>query len=427
MHRDIKPSNIWLEAGRDRVKILDFGLARVADEETLLSTSGAPLGTPGYMAPEQARGVPDPHMRSDLFSLGCVLYHLCTGARPFQGGNWMAVLAATTEQDPLPPHCLAPGVPPGLSDLVMKLLAKDPKDRCQSAREVARLLAESLVTPDTMPSPLPPPLASEALPSAELAPNPFVWRAGIKEAAAFFDRAREQRTVRDFLHKRQNCQLVGPRRIGKTSLLLQIERAAAQWLPNTLVAYLDLQLPQCFTLAGWLKRAARQLGWKEPPADLAQFAEQVEDMIAAGRRPVLCLDEFAELSRRPDEFTRDFFSTLRACGQQGMSIVTASDRPLSELTDPSDRTVSPFYNTFPLVRLDPFTEADAQEFVALPRPGVPPFAPAELAQILAFARQHPLALQVACFRVLEAKSNADSPETAWAKAVEDMNALLPGW
>jgi serine/threonine protein kinase len=86
IHRDIKPANVWLEGKRGRVKILDFGLTRALDDEMHLTQSGALVGTPAYMAPEQVEdAVVDG--RTDLFSLGCVLYRLCTGAGAFQGRN----------------------------------------------------------------------------------------------------------------------------------------------------------------------------------------------------------------------------------------------------------------------------------------------------------------------------------------------------
>jgi class 3 adenylate cyclase len=259
-------------------------------------------------------------------------------------------------------------------------------------------------------------------------PNTFIWRAGITNGEDFFDREQEQRTLRAYLHGRQNCQIVGPRRIGKTSLLRQVERAADRWDKQTdegtAVAYLDLQDPRCHTLAGWLKLAARQCKWTTPAATLTDFAECVEAALAQGRRPVLCMDEFEELATRRAEFTRDFFQTLRSCAQQGLSIVTASQRPLSELTDHGDPT-SPFYNTFPLLRLGPFRPADAQDFVNLHRPGTSAFTPDEKAAILEFAKGRPLALQVACFHMLEAKQNGDSLTAALRQAADDMDAHLP--
>jgi class 3 adenylate cyclase len=257
--------------------------------------------------------------------------------------------------------------------------------------------------------------------------NPFIWRGGITRAEDFFDRDAEQRTLRAYTAGRQNCQLVGPRRIGKTSLLRQVERAAPTWDAAASVAYLDLQDPRCYTLKGWLALAARGCRWATPPATLAEFADCVDAALSSGQRPVLCLDEFEELTARRDEFTRDFFMTLRSCAQRGLSVVTASQRPLSELTDRGDPT-SPFYNTFPLLRLGPFTPADASDFVNLYRAGVPRFTDDERRAILDFAKGHPLALQVACFHVLEAKGGSASLPAAIQQAADEMKVLLPdGW
>jgi uncharacterized protein len=150
-------------------------------------------------------------------------------------------------------------------------------------------------------------------------------------------------------------------------------------------------------------------------------------MLATGSQPVLCLDEFQELVSRRAEFSRDFFATLRSCGQQGLSVITTSQKPLSELTEPGDPT-SPFYNTFPLLRLGPFTAADTADFVTLRHPGVLPFTPEEQSAIVDFAKGHPLALQVICFHVVEAKANGDRLPAALRKAADDMQAHLPaGW
>jgi serine/threonine protein kinase len=151
VHRDIKPSNIWLEGERRRVKILDFGLARptAGQEQLALTQSGAMVGTPGFLAPEQARGG-TVTTRSDLFSLGCVLYQMATGAPPFKGANMMALLTALAMDEPAPPQTLNPDVPPALGEYVLKLLAKDPAKRPPSACEVAdRLASLATTTADT--------------------------------------------------------------------------------------------------------------------------------------------------------------------------------------------------------------------------------------------------------------------------------------
>jgi serine/threonine protein kinase len=182
IHRDVKPENVWLETrhltprppfppGREKdrrsllppveegskwpallpplpsveeggqggkglhVKLLDFGLARAAEPEVMLSQRGTVVGTAAYMAPEQAAGEAVDG-RSDLFSLGCVLYEMTTGQRPFTGPNLTSILMRIANHHPTPPHQLDAKVPAEWSELVMRLLAKKPGDRPASAAEV---------------------------------------------------------------------------------------------------------------------------------------------------------------------------------------------------------------------------------------------------------------------------------------------------
>ena len=156
VHRDVKPSNIWLEDGIQRVKLTDFGLARAVDDASL-TQSGAIAGTPQYMAPEQANGDPIDH-RADLFSLGSVLYAMCVGHSPFRANTTMGVLKRVCHDPPEPIQELNAGIPDWLCGIVMKLLAKKPEDRFQSAKSVADLLEKWLAhvqQPTVAPRPLP--------------------------------------------------------------------------------------------------------------------------------------------------------------------------------------------------------------------------------------------------------------------------------
>ncbi len=138
IHRDIKPANLWLEEGTGRVKILDFGLARTADDEGHLTQQGAILGTPAYMAPEQAGGKTD--HRADLFSLGCVIYRMATGEQPFKGTDAISMLMAVAADAPRPPAAINPRIPPALSELILRLLAKKPEQRPASAQAVVEAI-----------------------------------------------------------------------------------------------------------------------------------------------------------------------------------------------------------------------------------------------------------------------------------------------
>jgi len=141
IHRDIKPDNIWIEEKTGRAKILDFGLVRSVSDDTELTQSGMVLGTPKYMAPEQAQGQNVDH-RCDLFSLGSVLYHLATGKPAFEGNNLTATLMAVVHQEPQPIEAVSPDIHPQLATLIAELVKKDRDQRPQSASLVSQRLAD---------------------------------------------------------------------------------------------------------------------------------------------------------------------------------------------------------------------------------------------------------------------------------------------
>lgn len=142
VHRDVKPSNILLENGIQRVKLTDFGLARAADDASL-TQSGVIAGTPQYMAPEQANGDAVDY-RADLFSLGSVMYAMCVGHSPFRASTTMGVLKRVCHDSPRPIQELNPDIPEWLCQIIMKLLAKSPGARFDSAKQVSMLLEQWL-------------------------------------------------------------------------------------------------------------------------------------------------------------------------------------------------------------------------------------------------------------------------------------------
>jgi serine/threonine protein kinase len=142
VHRDIKPANILLENGIERVKITDFGLARATDDVGI-TQSGQIAGTPQYMSPEQAMGQ-QVDTRSDLFSLGSVLYTLCTGRPGFRADSTLAVMKRVCDDAPRPIGETNPEIPEWLIEIIDHLLKKKPEDRIQTAAEVAELLNQHL-------------------------------------------------------------------------------------------------------------------------------------------------------------------------------------------------------------------------------------------------------------------------------------------
>lgn len=142
IHRDVKPANILIEQGVSRVVITDFGLARAENDATMTQT-GFIAGTPNFMSPEQAFGK-SVDGRSDLFSLGSVMYFMATGRMPFRAGSPMAVLNRICNDTPTPIRDVNSDVSETYSDIVEKLLAKEPDERFQSAAELHQTLEQYL-------------------------------------------------------------------------------------------------------------------------------------------------------------------------------------------------------------------------------------------------------------------------------------------
>ena len=154
VHRDIKPENILFEGEVERIAITDFGLARAVDDNSV-TQAGAIAGTPMYMSPEQARG-DRVDTQSDLFSLGSVLYAMCTGQPPFRAESSLGVMRMISEQSPAPMQEWNADVPPWLAGIVEKMMARDKAKRFATAKSVQELLERCLShvqSPETVPLP----------------------------------------------------------------------------------------------------------------------------------------------------------------------------------------------------------------------------------------------------------------------------------
>ncbi len=180
VHRDIKPANLMLTAD-DTVKITDFGTAKILQFGTVQQTAHV-MGTPSYMSPEQVKGrVVDG--RSDIFSLGVMLYEMVTGEKPFPGQNITTVIYKIVNEDPVPPRTIDPSIHAGLSGVVLKALAKDPAARYQTCREMLEDLKNYRAL-SAMDTPTSATAIANASPEATIAsPKPLIGRQDDLQAA----------------------------------------------------------------------------------------------------------------------------------------------------------------------------------------------------------------------------------------------------
>src|SRR5437762_1338263 len=186
VHRDIKPHNVLVDA-EGRLKVTDFGIARAGTSQ--MTEAGSIVGTAQYLSPEQARGSAV-DQRSDVYSLGIVLYELLTGEVPFSGDTPVEIAMKHLSQTPEPPSALRPEIPHDLDMVVMRALAKDPEDRYQSAEEMdadlARVARGAGVSPETEESATaiiarPPPTAITEITQRPREPVPYA------PPAAYYD------------------------------------------------------------------------------------------------------------------------------------------------------------------------------------------------------------------------------------------------
>jgi serine/threonine protein kinase len=140
VHRDLKPENVMID-GRGNVKIMDFGIAR--SMESLTRMTGAMVGTPAYMAPEQVGGKPVDY-RTDIYSLGLILYEIFTGTQAFTAESAVAVAMKQLRESPAPPHEIEPGIPVSIERAILKCVEKDPAKRFQSVAEIERVFTSSI-------------------------------------------------------------------------------------------------------------------------------------------------------------------------------------------------------------------------------------------------------------------------------------------
>ncbi|HIC88962.1 MAG TPA: hypothetical protein EYP04_06130 [Anaerolineae bacterium] len=263
--------------------------------------------------------------------------------------------------------------------------------------------------------------------------NPFQCGRPIADPDAFFGRRRELRRLSSHLHQLHWVSVVGPRRIGKTSLLLQLRHRQVMTrmgLDPSLhaVAFVDCQGLSDLDSEGWqallVKRAAKALGFSPVPPvrDSFEFQEAFHLLLAGGRKLILMLDEFESMVVNP-HLDVDFFNLLRSLStDMPLAIVTASRTSLSELTY-QDRSVlsSPFFNVFNALRIGLLEEEAARALLRRPEAG---FAAETVEFLLGLAGPHPFFLQLAGSYAFEWQKGGHLDETARAEVCQELQEEL---
>lgn len=410
IHRDIKPENMLLGHKR-QVLLSDFGLALIT-ESSVSQTTQEMAGTFPYTAPEQLLG--KPRKASDQYSLGIVVYEWLCGECPFHG----AALAIVTQHLHVPAPSLRaknPMIPQAVEEVVLTALAKDPLQRFATIRAFATALEQAYqgelegsprlpgVTPseerlalnDQSYSPHDQsasiywthratnsstiaqdqrgdtsgerPVVSDRTPLQALPSSVFQFNEQLTDTSQFYGRARERETLLNRSSKGASTSIVGPRRIGKTWLMSYLRLVASTVLGSRCrIGYLDATLASCATVAGFAARALEELDVAHLVPDsthvgLTALERAIQVLKPNNQVALLCIDEFEGFGKR-QEFTLDFFTSLRAMTQLGLGLVVASRSPLIDIVGDNGKT-SGFFNVFEQLTLEPFSLFEAQTFV----------------------------------------------------------------
>ncbi len=439
IHRDIKPGNLLLDVQGD-VFLGDFGLARTIalTQPAITSGAGLAVGTPSYMSPEQGQGL-KADVRSDIYSLGVVLYEMATGRLPYEAETPIAVVLKHIN-DPIPrPRALNPNLPEVLERVILKAMAKNPADRYQSVGDMIADLS-GVTSPSTLHAPHPTQPAEPPTRLIEMGESPtprtptdqlppFLAGPPITHPGRFFGRERELKRLFNLLKRPplQNAAIIGPRRSGKTSLLHYLKNVTtaapeqlrpgqrSDWLPQPEQyrwLFVDFQDPRFGSREELLRYILLSLNLPPPdPCNLDRFLSVVRRGLQAPT--VILFDEIGVALERYPELDNSFWEALRslATNQAGgnLAFVLASHSAPEQLARQGNLG-SPFFNIFGYTAtLGPLTEPEARDLITT---SPLTFSEADMAWMLTQSARWPILLQILCRERLVTLEDGE-PSDAW--------------
>lgn len=427
VHRDLSLNNIMMNEHND-VKIVDFGLARLADENA--NTSSRIDGTPYYLAPELFTGGPSDH-RADIFAFGVCLFRLLNRRFPFEAEHRASVIYQIINEAEI---VFGEGVPEKLCGIVCKCLEKDPSNRYRS---FASLGDDLLSLQNTyLESTVEIPAATHAFTRTSKR-NPYLNRVMIKNPSDFYGRKREVAKIYSRLDAPhpQSISVVGDRKIGKSSLLNYVynHRNRKRFMRSTcdeaIFVYIDLQRAVDLTvqrfidiLAGMLRLEERAIfGDTSGPTSLDELKDMVQVATEKDKRIVIFMDEFDSITKNRN-FEMQFFSFLRyLANNYKVAYVTSSHTELQLLCHDKDIADSPFFNIFTNLPLRPFSEEEAIELISVPseREGIP--LAGYYSRILEMSGLFPMYIQIACSSLFEYLVEHRDSEPDWRAVASAFN------
>ncbi len=429
VHRDLKPQNIMLETRSGRCVVMDFGIA-TGENLSALTVSGTFLGTPEYISPEQAQGLKLDH-RTDIYSLGVIMYELFTGRLPFGPGKPLAVALSHIHDIPPAPRQVAPQLSSALEEIILKAMQKDPSARHQNAGELIAEL-DRLAGKPAEDRHVVTDKANERL-ADQIIINPYLNRKMLRDSRSFFGRRREIATIygRIGAARPQSVSIVGERRIGKSSLLYYINDPENRraWLRDhekyTFI-FMDFQEKRSVPLSGFFASLFEALAVETgeaadslPDPGYDGFKRICEDFDRRNRKLILLFDEFESITKNKN-FDPEFFSFLRSVANNyNVAYITSSVKNLQELCYNREISDSPFFNIFSNLNLSAFTEEEALEFVSQPSRQAGHPLEEHFETVVDLAGYFPFYMAIACSVLFEFDFSRAVPKRTVYENVED--------
>ncbi|MFH1070099.1 MAG: protein kinase [Candidatus Glassbacteria bacterium] len=427
VHRDLKPQNIMVEKLTGRCVVMDFGIA-IGETSSAITQTGAFIGTPEYISPEQANGQPV-DQTSDIYSLGIIMYEIFTGKLPFGPGKPLAVALQHVNEVPVAPRKVVRSIPRELEKVILRAIHKDPRKRyCDAASLLADL--DAIFAPADSIAEKP----SGKAAIAHTSRNPYLNRTMIRDRNYFFGRKKEVATIfsRIGAARPQSVSVVGERRIGKSSLLnfINQEGNRISHLDDStsyVFIFMDFQekrrssVEEFFTslfeaLAGEAGEKLTSL----PAPGYDGFKEVCEKLDYQKMKLILLFDEFESITKNKN-FSPEFFAFLRSLANNyNVAYVTSSVKNLQELCHNREISDSPFFNIFSNLNLGAFTEEEAQQFVREPSRACGNPLEEHFETVVELAGYFPFYMAIACSILFDFDFERADPKKPVLENVEEL-------